>query len=214
MTGATPAPSTRPAPTHSACQEEPVNVRSRPSTRPTRTKVVLRWLPTFFAFPLGAVAAKLVVGPVDDLAAALVGGAITGIVLGAAQSWALGPNGPSARRWIAATAVGLALGLAIGSTVVDFGFTAGDLAVQGAVCGLAVGAAQATVLRPRVGGFAFAWPPVLGGLWALGWTITTVIGVDVESQYTVFGSSGALTVTVATAALPLVLARRAETSAS
>jgi hypothetical protein len=30
-------------------------------------------------------------------------------------------------------------------------------------------------------------------LWALGWTVTTLVGVDVEKQYTHFGITGALT---------------------
>ena len=43
----------------------------------------------------------------------------------------------------------------------------------------------------------------------VGWAITTAIGVDVESQYTVFGSSGAFVVTAATAALPVAARHRA-----
>lgn len=200
--------------TESDRQELHMNLRERHSTKPVSWKVALRWLPTFFAFPLGAVAAKVVSGPVDGIVAALVGGAITGVVLGAAQWWGMGANGPPARQWIVATAAGLSLGLGAGSAAVDYGSSIGDLAIQGAICGLVIGAAQATVLRPRIGGLAFAWVPTLSVLWALGWTITTAIGVDVESQYTVFGSSGALTVTAATVVLPLALARRSETSSS
>ena len=48
-----------------------------------------------------------------------------------------------------------------------------------------------------------------GALWALGWAITASIGVDVETQYTVFGSSGAVVVTALTAVLPVLLAGRA-----
>ena len=83
--------------------------------------------------------------------------------------------------------------------------------VQGAICGLAIGTAQALVLRGRV---AYLWAPALSALWALGWAITTSIGIDVETQYTVFGSSGALVVTAATAVLPVLLATRAPRSAS
>lgn len=172
----------------------------------------LRWLPTFFGFPLGGVIAEFIVGPVDGLTAAIVGGAITGIVLGAVQALGLGSAVP-AWQWIAATAVGLTVGLGVGAAAVGYGTSIGDLAIQGAVCGLAIGAAEAVVLRPRIGPLAFAWIPALSALWALGWTITTSIGVDVESQYTVFGSSGALTVTVFTATLPVLLATRAEASA-
>jgi hypothetical protein len=49
---------------------------------------------------------------------------------------------------------------------------------------------------------------MLAALWALGWTITSSAGIDVEAQYTVFGSSGALVVTALTSILPIELARR------
>ncbi len=104
--------------------------------------------------------------------------------------------------------------LGVGAAAVDHGTSMGDLVVQSAICGLAIGAAQALVLRQRIGRLAFAWVPTLSALWALGWAVTTAIGVDVESQYTVFGSSGALVVTAATGALPVLLATRAPRSTS
>jgi hypothetical protein len=170
----------------------------------TRQRSALRWLPTFVGFPLGGVVAELIAGPVDDLGAALVGGAVTGAILGAVQAWGMGENGPRARDWIVASAAGLTVGLAVGSAAVDYGTSLRDLVVQGAICGLAIGSAQAVVLRGRVG---YLWAPALSALWALGWAITTSIGVDVETQYAVFGSSGALVVTAATAVLPVQLAR-------
>jgi hypothetical protein len=171
----------------------------------------LRWLPTFFGFPLGGLVAELVAGPVDGLAPALAGGAITGIVLGAVQAWGMGSSGPPARLWITATAVGLTVGLALGSATVGYGTSLGDLVVQGGISGLAIGAAQAVILRGRV---AYLWAPALSALWALGWAVSTSIGVDVETQYTVFGASGALVVTAATALLPVLLATRSMRGAS
>jgi hypothetical protein len=171
----------------------------------------LRWLPTFVGFPLGGLAAELVAGPVDGLVAALLGGAITGVVVGTVQSWAMGSNGPPAARWVSASAAGLAVGLALGSATVGYGTGLGDLVVQGAICGLAIGTAQALTLHGRV---AYLWAPALSALWAIGWAITTSIGVDVETRYAVFGSSGALVVTAATAVLPVLLATRAPRSAS
>jgi hypothetical protein len=180
-----------------------MQVDERNATRPaTWQRTVLRWLPTFFGFPLGGLVAELTSGPVDGLAAALVGGAITGVILGAIQSWGMRPNGPPARQWITATGAGFAVGLGLGAVAVGYGTSIGDLVVQGAICGAAVGAAQAVVLRPRLGRLAFAWVPALSALWALGWAITTTAGIDVESQYTVFGSSGALVVTAATGSCP------------
>jgi hypothetical protein len=192
-----------------------MNVRQRTTTKPvTWQRSALRWLPTFLGFPLGGLVVNLVSGPVDGVVAAVVGGAISGVILGAIQSWGLGTNGPPARQWIAATGVGFAVGLGIGAAAVGYGTSMGDLVVQGAICGLAIGIAQAVVLRERIGDLAFAWVPTLSALWALGWAITTASGIDVESQYTVFGSSGALVVTAATAVLPVFLATRAGRNAS
>jgi hypothetical protein len=182
------------------------------STTPTRSGV--RWLVTFLGFPLGGLVAELVAGPVDGLLAAVLGGAITGLILGAVQAWALRPCGVAAMPWIAASGAGLAVGLGVGATAVGYGTSGADLAVQGVICGVAIGTAQSLVLRRSIGSLAFLWAPALGALWALGWTVTTAIGVDVESQYTVFGSSGALVVTIATAALPVLLVRRGVRSAS
>jgi hypothetical protein len=165
-------------------------------------------MPTFLGFPAGGFAAKTLVGPVADLPAALLGGALTGAILGLAQWLGMRRSGPSPEAWIVATAVGFAIGLAVGASTVDFETTTGALAVQGAICGTAIGIAQAFVLRRRLGPIAWAWPAALAGLWALGWTITASAGVDVEAQYTVFGSSGAIVVTAATAILPIALARR------
>jgi hypothetical protein len=49
----------------------------------------LRWLPTVFAFPFGGLLARTLVGPADQLPATLLGGALFGVVLGAAQALAL-----------------------------------------------------------------------------------------------------------------------------
>lgn len=167
------------------------------------TRIALRWLATFAGFPVGGLAAWLIAGPVDDLAAALLAGAITGAVLGAVQAWGMGSNGPPAREWTVATTAGLTVGLALGSAAVGYGTTLADLVVQGAICGLAIGTAQALTLRGRA---AYLWAPALSALWALGWAITTSIGVGVDDQWAVFGAGGAIVVTAATAALPVLLA--------
>jgi hypothetical protein len=172
-------------------------------------KIALRWMPTFVGFPLGGELAKVIVGHVDDPAAALAGGAITGAVLGLVQWFGFRHTGPSAARWIVATTAGFAGGLAAGAAAVDYRTDIGSLATQGAICGAIVGVAQAAVLFGRLGRLALAWPPALAGLWALGWTITTAAGIDVEAQYTVFGSSGALVVTAATSVLAIALDRAA-----
>jgi hypothetical protein len=161
---------------------------------------------SLLGFPLGGLAASVIVGAVDSTPAALAGGAITGAVLGTIQSIAA-PALPRA-PWIGATTVGLSVGLAIGATVVDFDTSLGALAAQGAISGASIGLAQATVLARGTSldrWRSAAWAPFIAASWALGWVITTSAGVDVERRYTVFGATGALVVTALTSVLPLAL---------
>jgi hypothetical protein len=192
------------------------DIAINPSTRTntvTWRRSTARWLVTFIGFPLGGFAANLLTGPVDGLRAALLGGLITGAILGAVQAWGFGSGRPPVGRWIVATAIGLMAGLGIGAAAVDYRTSLAALVIQGAVCGIAVGAGQAVVLWGRLGRVALAWPLVLGAIWAAGWAVTTSIGVQVGDQFTVFGSSGAIVVVVLTAVLPLAV-KRAEASAS
>ena len=184
--------------------------QTRRSTRWT----VARWMVSFAGFPLGGFAAILLTGPVDSTASALAGGLITGIVLGAVQAWALRADRRLFVTWVVATAIGLSLGLAGGAALVGYATGLRDLMLQGAVSGLAVGLAQAIALWPRVGPVAAIWPAYLAGAWAVGWAVTTAIGVQVEQRFTVFGSAGAVTVALLTVVLPILLDRRTRKVAS
>jgi len=178
-------------------------------TSRTTARIVGRWMVSFVGFPLGGLAALLLTDQVDSVSHALVGGLVTGAVLGAVQSWALRFDRRDLLAWTVATALGLAAGLALGAGLVDFNTGMRDLALQGAVTGAIVGLAQAPVLRRRAGLVALAWPLYLAGTWALGWVVTTAGGIAVEDQFTTFGSFGALTVTFLTSILPVFLATRA-----
>jgi len=177
------------------------------TTAPGPARSAARWMVTFAGFPLGGLATDLLVGPVNSLARALLGGLLTGAILGAVQAWGLGPNRPSPARWTAATALGLMLGLVAATAVVDFRTGMADLVVQGAVCGAAVGLLQAVVLRPVFGPLVFAWPVALGAVWAAGWAVTSAAGVQVGQQFSVFGASGAIVATALTAVLPILVNR-------
>jgi hypothetical protein len=165
-----------------------------------RWVVAARWMASFVGFPLGGLAAMVIVG------SAAIGGLITGAILGAAQALGLGRLIPPV-AWVVATAAGLAVGLGIGATAVGFATDLAALAIQGAVCGLAVGAAQAVVLFRAGSRLAPGWPVLLAGSWALAWALITLAGVQVDDQFTVFGAIGAVTVTAITLVLPLTLAR-------
>lgn len=147
---------------------------------------------TFVGFPIGGSAVKLALGAVDAPVPAVAGGLIAGAAIGLAQ--ALGSSGRVPRgRWVAGTSLGLAAGLGTGAAAVDYETSLGALATMGAISGVGVGVGQALAWGDGIGrGRRAAWALVAPVLWALGWTITTSIGVDVDQQWAVFGSAGAI----------------------
>lgn len=179
-----------------------------PDQRRAVVRTVGRWMVSFAGYPLGGYAAYLLVGAVDGPVPALAGGLLTGAILGAVQAWAMGNGAPRPLAWILATALGLMAGVAAGAALVDYRTDLGSLVIQGAVSGAMVGIAQAAVLVPRLGALALVWPLYLSGVFAVGWAVTTSAGIDVDEQFTIFGSSGALLATLLTVVLPLVLGIR------
>jgi hypothetical protein len=143
------------------------------------------------SLPIGGYIADLVVNGVDSVGTALVGGVIVGAVIGAAEWFVLRQR--VSWLWIPATIAGMAIGLVAGAALVDYGIGRGDLALMGAVNGLAVGVVQALVLaRNRIPGavwWAIANPPA----WALGWFVSSyVISRNIDERFPIFGASGAL----------------------
>ena len=154
--------------------------------------MTFRWISGFLSSPIAGLAGVAVAGPVDDGLAAVIGGVVTGLVIGAGQALA-GRLDP--RRWIPATVVGMGAGLVLGAAVVSFGTSVPALAAMGALTGLPLGIVHALAL-PSGTRRRWAWAGALPPLWALGWTVTTLVGVDVQAQHTVFGAAGALTFSV------------------
>jgi hypothetical protein len=151
------------------------------------------WIAVALAFPIAGYIGWIISGPVDTVLAALIGGAITAAGLAAVQWWAAeGALGRPA-AWISASAAGYALGLATGAALVGYHTDLGSLALMGLVSGAFLGAAQGLVLarqgNTRLGA---AWGAAMPALFALAWVSTTVIGVSVENQFTVFGAAGAI----------------------
>ena len=151
----------------------------------------LIWTAGFLAFPIAGVAGRMVAGRVDSPIAALVAGLVTGAVIGAGQ-WLASRRRLRPAPWILATALGMGLGLLLGATLVGFRTSLADLALMGALTGVLLGAAQ-TVALPTRTRRRWSWAVAIPLLWALGWTITTLAGIPVEKQFTIFGASGAVT---------------------
>jgi hypothetical protein len=172
-------------------------------TTSSRLRTWLIWTAGFLAFPVAGLAGTAVVGRVDDPFAALVGGAVAGVVIGIGQTLA-SMGRFDIRKWVPATTIGMGGGLLLGAMVVDYGTTLGDLAVMGALTGLILGPAQALAL-PRGTRMRLAWAVAVPALWALGWTTTTLGGIDVDKQWTVFGAYGAITFSALSGLLLLLL---------
>jgi hypothetical protein len=155
------------------------------------TKAWLLWTAGFVAFPIGGALATGVTGRINDVGSALIGGMIAGAVIGTGQ-WLVARRLLDPRTWIPATAVAMSIGLGVGAWAVGYGTSLGELALMGAITGIPLGAAQAYLLRDRLAN-AWLWGAAMPLLWALGWTVTTAGGIDVDQQFAVFGAYGAIT---------------------
>jgi glycyl-tRNA synthetase alpha subunit len=63
---------------------------------------------------------------------------------------------------------------------------------MGVLTGVPLGVAQALALPPTTR-CRRLWAVTTPALWGLGWTVTTLAGIDVGTQYTIFGVAGTVT---------------------
>ena len=157
------------------------------------TQILIRWIPTFLAFPLGGLLVVLALGPVRDPLAAAVSGAMVGLTLGLSQWWALRPLGLSF-DWAWATAVALMVASPIAWAIVSYSTAIPALTIWGLTAGAIVGLAQALSQRLPLKGVV-SWSMLVTGAWGLAWFISANVIVDAEASYAVFGSTGALAAT-------------------
>lgn len=166
----------------------------------------LRWAATIVGFPLGGLAAITVASTASGPLSAAVAGLIAGAILGLGQWLALRPH--VSPWWIVASALGLAGGGAVATAVTAGASDLGSLALFGAISGAAVGIAQGIVLGARR---LAVWLATVSLSWAAAWVITSLVIVDEQRGYIVFGLSGAALATLATGiVLRLLLGARPE----
>jgi hypothetical protein len=110
-------------------------------------------------------------------------------------------------EWILATALGVAIGDALGALLTGAGTEIGPLLITGLATGVAVGLLQSGLfLRGRLL-VASHWVPVVTIAWPLGWAVTWAAGIDVERGYYAFGASGALVFAAITGLAMLLMLR-------
>lgn len=152
------------------------------------------WLISFLGYPLGGFIASQIIGPINSLAKALIGGLIVGSTVGTAQFFSLRKSGVEI-TWILGSALGVAVGALIGAGILGYSVGTSDLLLRGVIAGVSIGVAQALVLQLSVGQ-SIAWLAVNASSWLCGWLITSLVIVDLDSQYPVFGSTGAIVATL------------------
>jgi hypothetical protein len=164
--------------------------------------LLLRWAVTFLAFPLGGFVA-LPLTPVSNPWQAAIAGLVVGVVVGTAQWWALRRN--VGRNWIAVTTVTMAIGNTLASAVTASSTSLLGVVAAALITGAVVGAGQGILLkRGRLA--AAVWAGAVSLSWALGWVISAGV-IDLDRGFAIFGSSGAVVVTITTGLALHVLLR-------
>jgi hypothetical protein len=182
--------------------------------RPVGAKTFFIWVGLcLLAFPIAGELAHAIMGPVDSVVPAFIGGGIAGAGIGFAQWLLLRRRINAGPEWIVATAAGLALGLAVGAAIVGYETTTSQLAIMGAISGVFVGIAQGLLLRNTFPHW-YVWVVAMPVLWALGWVITDAAGILVEKQFMVFGLSGTLLFAVGSGLLLMTGLRRDRSTAA
>jgi len=176
--------------------------------------LTLRWIVATVGFPIGGFIGHLVGGPAATVVAGLMSGLIAGAIIGTGQGIALGILRPRALAlWAGATAIGLGGGLAAVTAVIGQIDTQADAIVLGAITGLALGAGQAALLMREHIANAWIWVVASGIAWAVGWTVTSGIGVALAAGWPVYGLSGAIVSQVITGVVLWKVVARGEVSA-
>ena len=158
------------------------------------TEILIRWTPTFLAFPLGGLLAKLIFGSASSVARSVGGGLMVGLVVGLIQYLSLKKYGIST-SWVVAMAAAATVAALINSYAFSFKFDSASLAGSGLVAGLLIGISQ-SLSQTRDIKFVTVWAISTAIAWSLAWFITSKVIVDPEAQYHVYGSSGALLTTL------------------
>ncbi len=157
------------------------------------SQILVRWMPTLLAFPLAGLLASLALGPIKNLLSAAVAGALVGALLGLAQWWALKPLAISF-DWAWSTAVATMVASPLAWALTSYSTSVETMTLWGLIAGAVVGFGQ--IASQKLGlQRTLAWAALVAVTWGLAWFISASVIVDIDSNYAIFGSTGALTAT-------------------
>ena len=148
----------------------------------TRIPTPIRWILLGLSFPVGGLIVWLALGPVTDPGLALAGGAVAGLLIGAAESFAL--RLPLA-RWTLATGTGLAIGSLLAGLVSPLlGESILGTIVTALIAGATTAATQLLAGPPLARPL---WLVVRTLAWVVGWVVSLVLAINVTQGFIVFG---------------------------
>jgi hypothetical protein len=153
----------------------------------TRIPTPIRWILLGLSFPIGGFIVWGAIGPVTTPGLAMTGGVVAGLVIGAAEAFAL--RLPVA-RWTIATAIGLGAGSLLAALVAVL-LPTGPLAtvLTALVAGVLTTAAQLLAHPPLP---RLIWLAAHTAGWVIAWLVSLVIAISTSQGFIVFGASGAL----------------------
>ena len=122
----------------------------------------LLWFIAFTGFPIGGLLVKLLIGPINTLASAALGGIISGAILGLVQWLVLRGQFPLSIFWVMASSIGMAVGLTLSTALLGSDTGGSVLLWRALITGLCIGIIQALVLRSSL-----SVPNVQALIWAV-----------------------------------------------
>lgn len=162
------------------------------SSTTTMWALIGRWLLAFLGFPMGGGLTYLIIGGIDDPLKGVLGGAVAGACIGGAQWLAFRQSKNRDVRWIAVTSAGLAAGVGLSTALFTTATDTASIVNRAAVTGLILGLAQAFMLQ-RKGGASVIWAITVALAYTVAWPVTRLVIKDnVQMDFVVFGSSGAI----------------------
>ena len=164
-----------------------------------RTSAAALWLVAVIGFPIGGFLGHMIAGPASTATSALLSGLIAGAVIGLAQALSLGLRAQALAWWTIGTAAALAAALGLVTVAIGQIETSTEAIALGAVSGVVIGAVQAFLFMRAGVANAWMWVAASAVAWAVGWLITSGIGVALAPGWPVYGLSGAIASQVITA---------------
>ncbi|MBA3872288.1 MAG: hypothetical protein H0X30_24360 [Anaerolineae bacterium] len=162
------------------------------SSTTTKWGLIGRWVLAFLGFPIGGGLTYLIIGGVDDPLKGVLGGAVAGACIGGAQWLALRHSKTIDARWIAVTSAGLAAGVGLSTALFSTATDTASIVNRAAVTGIILGVVQAYMLQ-RKGGASIMWAITVALAYTIAWPVTRLVIKDnVQMDFVVFGSSGAI----------------------